>query len=106
MAAMPATAVEVVKPSGFATLKPTGKAHLPFGWVALSLRLATACGLLGWQNHSLRKKSKYVGAAAPDDCVLDGFCTICNAQMNSKRLANTKVVQMVLPAKEGLSVAV
>jgi hypothetical protein len=32
--------------------------------------------------------------------------TYGNAQMNSKRVANTKVVQMVLPAKEGFSVAV
>jgi len=32
--------------------------------------------------------------------------TYGDAQMHSKRTANTKVVQMVLPAKEGLSVAV
>jgi integrase len=32
--------------------------------------------------------------------------TYGNAQMRSKRTANTKVVQMVLPTKEGLSVAV
>lgn len=32
--------------------------------------------------------------------------TYSNAQMKSKRTANTKVVQMVLPTREGLSVAV
>ena len=32
--------------------------------------------------------------------------TYGNAQMKSKRMANTKVVQMILPAKEGLAAAV
>jgi hypothetical protein len=55
--AVPTSSVEVVKPTDFATLKPAGKTQLPVGWIALSLVLAAACGVLSWQNHSLRKKT-------------------------------------------------
>ena len=55
--AMPAAPAVEVKPSGFATLEPTRKMHPPPGWIALSLVLAAACSVLGWQNHSLRRKT-------------------------------------------------
>jgi hypothetical protein len=46
--------VDVVKPMA-ATLEPAVTAQLSLGWIALSAMLAIACGILLWQNRSLRK---------------------------------------------------
>jgi hypothetical protein len=63
------------------------------------VQYSTACSYLTSLNSYIRPRWS-------DTLLATTMNTYGNAQMQSKRSANTKVVEMVLPSKERLSVAV